>query len=120
MALAQQKMNEFGGAHVRRGSAGATGLHIHKPLGASILLSAHDTSTAFSTPLERSVLTSQLGSRAKATRLLIKQKFGKDELKKETLGQPPLGKSQGHGLIEGHHSFGLIDKSNIENISFNK
>ena len=112
MAIAQQKINELGGGHARRGSAGSTGLNIHKPLAASILLSANDTSTAFSTPMERSIRTSKLGSRAKAARLIIKQKLGKNELKGETLGQPPLGKSQGHGLINDQ-SQSIIEKSYI-------
>lgn len=42
-----------------------------------------------------------------------------DELKSETLGQPPLGKSQGHGLIKDY-SLSMIEKSNIENKAFNK
>ncbi len=43
-------MNEYGGGHVRRGSAGNTGMLIHKPLAVSALLSAHETSTTFTTP----------------------------------------------------------------------
>ena len=112
-------MNEVGGSQARRGSAGSTGLQIHKPLAASILMSANNTSTAFSTPMERSILTSQIGSRAKAARLIIKQKLGKDELKSETTGQPPLGKSQGHGLIN-NYSLSMIEKSNIEIKAYNK
>ena len=45
-------------------------------------------------------MTAQTGIRAKASRLILKQRLGKDELKTDILPPPPMGKSFGHGLIE--------------------
>ncbi len=47
-----------------------------------------------------SLMTAQTGIRAKASRLILKQRLGKDELKTDILPPPPMGKSFGHGLIE--------------------
>jgi hypothetical protein len=79
-------MSAAGGSHARRSSAGSTGLQIHRSNAISLLMSQNDLSTALSTPIERTLLASQVGSRAKATRLIIKQKMGRDELKSDTLG----------------------------------
>lgn len=54
---------------------------------------------------DRSIMTAQIGQRQKMTRLLIKQKMGKDNLKCDILPPPPLGKSTGHGLITGEYNF---------------
>jgi hypothetical protein len=40
-------------------------------------------------------------------------------LKIETLGQPPIGKSIGHGLIKDVN-VSMIEKNNIENKPYNK
>ena len=56
---------------------------------------------------ERQLLSAQFGIRAKAQRLIIKQKFGRDELKSDILPPPPLGKSIGHGLLEDNSFFNI-------------
>lgn len=60
-------------------------------------MSGFNTASQFG---ERSVLTAQTGVRAKASRHIFKQAFGKNDLKKDILPPPPIGKSIGHGLIE--------------------
>ncbi len=82
----EQKLKAAGGSHARKRSAGGSVLMIHKPIATSLLLSQNPSMTSFNNSPERSLLASQVGARAKAARLRIKQKFGKDELKAEILG----------------------------------
>ena len=86
MANMEQQLREMG--HVRRKSVNTSALTKYKPA-------------------KSSLLTAHAGSRAKATRLIIKQKMGKDDLKKDILPPPPVGKSVGHGLINDY-SFAAI------------
>jgi hypothetical protein len=91
MANMELKLREFGQPSKRKASGSM--LQRHKPASSMLFDEASFAGD------RSSLMTAHAGIRAKASRLIIKQRLGKDELKMDVLPPPPMGKSFGHGLI---------------------
>ena len=71
MSKMEQQIKSMGGSYARRKSDGSALLIRHKP-NKSALMSHNDSYSAFNNSPDRSVITPQIGSRQKVTRLMIK------------------------------------------------